>query len=80
MIRHLWRNRIVVLVAAICADIMATNLALLVWFWFVRPLSFEGQLLFDNSPQGGRILFVAVLNAATFISYVAAGMYSLPRG
>jgi Undecaprenyl-phosphate glucose phosphotransferase len=80
MIRHLWRNRIVVLAAAICADVLATNLALLVWFWFVRPLSFEGQLLFDNSPQGGRILYVAVLNAATFMSYLAAGMYSLPRG
>jgi exopolysaccharide biosynthesis polyprenyl glycosylphosphotransferase len=80
MIRHLWRNRIFVLAAAICADVLATNLALLVWYWFVRPLSFEGQLLFDNSPQGGRILYVAVLNGATFVSYLIAGMYSLPRG
>lgn len=80
MIRHLWRNRIFVLAAAICADVLATNLALLVWYWFVRPLSFEGQLLFDNSPQGGRILYVAVLNGATFVSYLIAGMYTLPRG
>ena len=80
MIRHLWRNRIFVLAAAICADVLATNLALFVWYWFVRPLSFEGQLLFDNSPQGGRILYVAVLNGATFVSYLIAGMYSLPRG
>jgi Undecaprenyl-phosphate glucose phosphotransferase len=43
-------------------------------------LSFEGQLLFDNSPQGGRILYVAVLNGATFVSYLIAGMNSLPRG
>jgi exopolysaccharide biosynthesis polyprenyl glycosylphosphotransferase len=69
-----------VLAAAICADVLATNLALFVWYWFVRPLSFEGQLLFDNSPQGGRILYVAVLNGATFVSYLIAGMYSLPRG
>jgi exopolysaccharide biosynthesis polyprenyl glycosylphosphotransferase len=80
MIRHLWRNRIFVLAAAICADVLATNLALFLWYWFVRPLSFEGQLLFDNSPQGGRILYVAVLNGATFVSYLIAGMYSLPRG
>jgi len=80
MIRHLWRNRIFVLVAAICADVLATNLALFLWYWFVRPLTFEGQLLFDNSPQGGRILYVAVLNGATFVSYLIAGMYSLPRG
>jgi exopolysaccharide biosynthesis polyprenyl glycosylphosphotransferase len=69
-----------VLAAAICADVLATNLALFLWYWFVRPLSFEGQLLFDNSPQGGRILYVAVLNGATFVSYLIAGMYSLPRG
>lgn len=80
MIRHLWRNRIFVLAAAICADVLATNLALFLWYWFVRPLSFEGQLLFDNSPQGGRVLYVAVLNGASFVSYVIAGMYSLPRG
>jgi Undecaprenyl-phosphate glucose phosphotransferase len=69
-----------VLAAAICADVLGTNLALFLWYWFVRPLSFEGQLLFDNSPQGGRILYVAVLNGATFVSYLIAGMYSLPRG
>ncbi len=80
MNRHLWRNKIFVIGAAVCADVVATNLALLVWYWFVRPLTFEGQILFDNSPQTGRILFVAVLNGATFISYLLAGMYSLPRG
>jgi Undecaprenyl-phosphate glucose phosphotransferase len=43
-------------------------------------LSFEGQILFDNSPQAGRIFFVTVLNSAVFISFLVAGMYSLPRG
>lgn len=80
MMRQLWRNRIVVIGAAVIADFSATNFALLLWYWFLRPLSFEGQILFDNSPQAGSILFVAVLNGAVFVSYLVAGMYSLPRG
>ena len=80
MMRQLWRNRIVVIGAAVVADVVATNIALLLWYLFVRPLSFEGQILFDNSPQAGRILFLTVLNSAVFISYLVAGMYSLPRG
>ena len=78
--RQLWRNRVLVVGAAVVADALATAVALLSWYFFVRPLSFEGQMLFDNSAKSGLTFVVVILNTFLSGSYIVGGLYALPRG
>ena len=80
MLWRLWRNRILVILAAVAADVVATNSALLLIYWFIRPLNIEGQAQFDNTPQSAVWFFVVLLNAVFFVTYEISGMYRLPRG
>jgi len=80
MLWRLWRNRIVVILAAVAADVVATNGGLLLTYWFIRPLNIEGQAQFDNTPFFALWFFVVLLNAVFFVTYEVSGMYRLPRG
>ena len=80
MLWRLWRNRILVILAAVTADVIATNVALLLIYWFIRPLNIEGQAQFDNTPISAVWFFVALMNAVFFVTYEVSGMYRLPRG
>lgn len=80
MMWQISRNRVFVVLAAMLVDVIATNLALFPVYWWVRPLNIEVQALLDSTPKSSMVLFVIVLNSALFVTYLLAGMYSLPRG
>lgn len=80
MLWRLWLNRTVVIVMAVLTDALAINLALYMTYIWVRPLNIEGQAQFDNTPFNAIWLFVLLINAIMFITFVTTGLYALPRG
>lgn len=80
MLWRLTRNRILVVLAAMLVDVLATNAALLPIYWWVRPLNIEIQAQLDSLALSTIGLFVVVLNVAMFATFLIAGMYTLPRG
>ena len=80
MLWRISRNRVLVILAAMLGDALATNVALFPIYWWVRTLNIEVQAQLDSTPWSGVALFVIVLNLALFGTYLVAGMYTLPRG
>ena len=74
MLWRISRNRVIIVLAAMLADVLATNLALFPVYWWIRPLNIEFQAQFDNTPWSGIALFVIVLNVVLFGTYIVTGM------